>query len=552
MAGLALVVVGLYLASRPLTSLDLLVVGLGAGLVVTGGVLLVRPGPATRRGLGVLAAAAGAVVLTWRADSLGWLGMALSAWLIVAGLMRLNRARTGPADARIAHGLLGLSGIGVGVVALTWPDGTLATIGLLLGLRAALLGSAVLLDCLRRRRGEQSADALRRTARLGWSATAFVSTLALVTSSFLLLGVPDVPDFYDPPAGSPSAGPAGELLRSEVVTRDVPEGAEGWRILYRTSDERGRSTVASATVVAPRGGGAHPVVAWAHGTTGFDRTCAPSLLGSGLEGAAFPEVLPDVLDRGWAVVATDYSGLGTGGTHPYLIGRAEAYSVLDALRAARQLTGKGLRLGDRTAVWGHSQGGGAAIWASQVQPRYAPDVPLSGVAAMAPAADVPRLVDNLTAGPAGAIFASFLALAYSGTYADVKLGDVVKPVALPIVRKLATRCQANPDAFVSILTAVAIRQQPVLALTPREGAWGRRLRENVPTAPGSSPLLVAQGRDDPLVLPSVQSAYVARLEAGGHPVDYRTYPGLDHATLVERGSAFLPQLLTWTTDRFAD
>lgn len=551
MAGLVLVAAGLYLAQRPLTSLDVLVIGLGTGLVVVGGGLLVRPGPATRRALGAAAIATGAVVLTWRAPALGWLGLALSLWLVVAGLIRLDRARTGSPDARISEVLLGLAGIGVGVVALTWPDATIAFIGFLLGLRAAVLGAAILLDCLRRRRGEQPVGAVRRTARLGWSVTAFVGALGLVASSFLLRGTATVTAFYEPPAGASSTGPSGELLRAETITDDVPDGAEGWRILYRTSDERGRPTVASATVVAPSGGAARPVVAWAHGTTGFDRTCAPSLLGGGLTGSAFPEVLPDVLDRGWAVVATDYPGLGTGGTHPYLVGRAEAYSVLDSVRAARQLTTKGLRLDDRTVTWGHSQGGGAAIWVSQVQPRYAPDVPLSGVAAMAPAADLPRLTDNLTRGAAGAIFASFLALAYSDTYSDVRLDDVVRPAALPIVRRLATRCQADPGGFVSILASATISKQSVLALTPREGAWGRRLRENVPTSPGSSPLLVAQGRDDPLVLPSVQAAYVARLEAGGHPVDYRTYPGLDHGTLVERGSAFLPQLLAWTQDRFA-
>ncbi|RYJ01989.1 MAG: alpha/beta fold hydrolase, partial [Actinomycetales bacterium] len=421
-----------------------------------------------RRALGAAAIAAGVAVVAWRASALGWIGLALSLWLLVAGLIRLNQARTGPTDARVSEVLLGLSGIGVGVVALTWPDATIAFIGLLLGLRAAVLGGAVLLDCLRRRRGERPADALRRTARLGWSVTAFVLTLGLVASSFLLRGTATVTAFYGPPAGASSTGPAGELLRAEAITDDVPDGAEGWRILYRTSDERGRPTVASATVVAPGGNASHPVVAWAHGTTGFDRTCAPSLLGGGLTGAAFPDVLPDVLDRGWAVVATDYPGLGTGGTHPYLIGRAEAYSVLDSVRAARQLTSEGLRLDDRTVAWGHSQGGGAAIWTSQVQPRYAPDVPLSGAAAMAPAADLPRLTDNLTDGTAGEIFASFLAMAYSGTYSDVRLEDVVRPAALPIVRRLATRCQADPEAFVSVLAAAAISKQSVLALTPRE------------------------------------------------------------------------------------
>src|SRR5690625_7641015 len=44
-------------------------------------------------------------------------------------------------------------------------------------------------------------------------------------------------------------------------------------------------------------------------------------------------VLDDVLTAGWAIVASDYTGLGTPGSHPYLIGEGEGRSVIDAVRA---------------------------------------------------------------------------------------------------------------------------------------------------------------------------------------------------------------------------
>jgi pimeloyl-ACP methyl ester carboxylesterase len=106
-----------------------------------------------------------------------------------------------------------------------------------------------------------------------------------------------------------------------------------------------------------------------------------------------------------AVVSVrDYVGLGVDAPHPYLIGQPEGRSVLDAVRAAHQLDG--VELEDRTVVWGHSQGGHAALWAGALAPTYAPDVNVIGVAALAPASDLLGLVDNLATITGGTIFAA--------------------------------------------------------------------------------------------------------------------------------------------------
>lgn len=125
-------------------------------------------------------------------------------------------------------------------------------------------------------------------------------------------------------------------------------------------------------VVAPAQPGEEPlpVIAWVHGTTGSARTCAPSVLKDPFGAGAF-FALDQVIDHGWALVATDYIGLGTEGLHPYLIGQGEARSVLDAVRAAHQV--EAVDLADQTIVWGHSQGGHAALWTGMLAPTYAPD-----------------------------------------------------------------------------------------------------------------------------------------------------------------------------------
>ena len=70
---------------------------------------------------------------------------------------------------------------------------------------------------------------------------------------------------------------------------------------------------------------------------------------------------------------------------PIWSGTGEARSSLDAIRAADQL--EGLRLSSDVVVWGHSQGGHAALWTEQVAADYAPELAIHGTAALAPVAD---------------------------------------------------------------------------------------------------------------------------------------------------------------------
>ena len=166
---------------------------------------------------------------------------------------------------------------------------------------------------------------------------------------------------------------------------------DAFRILYRSTDPSGRPIPVSGAIYIPNGAapaGGRNIIAWAHPTSGVVPPCAPSLM---------PDVggmmwnLPNMISQGYIVVATDYPGLGTDGIHPYLIGESEARSVLDSVRAARELPNTGAS--NRFAVWGHSQGGHAALYTGEVAARYAPDLKLVGVAAAAPATYLVELFD---------------------------------------------------------------------------------------------------------------------------------------------------------------
>jgi acetyl esterase/lipase len=257
---------------------------------------------------------------------------------------------------------------------------------------------------------------------------------------------------------------------------------------------------------------------------------------------------PDVVANGWTLVATDYVGLGAGDDHPYLVGEPAGRSVLDAVRAARQLDG--VVLSEQTVVWGHSQGGHAALWTGIVAPDYAPDVPLSGVAALAPASDLPGLVGNLDTLPGGAIFASYVVEGYADAYDDLTYRDAVRPAANVLVGELAARCLSGPEVLVSVAETLII-DQPVIADDAVDGPFGARLAENVPTGPIEAPLFLGQGETDELVLPEAQAGFAAlRCEVGG-AVEYRTYPDRDHVGVVRADSPLVPDLLRWTGDRLA-
>ncbi len=561
---IATLALGIAILTRPTTSLGVMAFLIGAGLIVHGATEAVahlwagRPEAEGWRPARVVLAtlwiAAGVVVLGLPGLTVRLLALIVGVGLIVNGVVSVAaalRTEAGP-DARAASAAFGVAGIAFGVLALSWPDITLLVVSVVFGARVIMSGltlgwSAVVPD----RTPPASDHRPGRTRRWARTVTAVLSVAlaagAASVSGALLNGSPVVDEFYAPPRDVP--GEPGRLIRAEAFTRGVPDAARGWRILYTTTRGDGSAAVSSGLVVVPtEGEGPWPVVDWAHGTTGFAENCAPSLAAEPFESGALM-VLPAIIEQGWAVVATDYIGLGTQGPHPYLIGADSAHATLDAARAAREL-GEA-NLDDRTVVWGHSQGGGAALWTGASGARYAPDLALDGVAALAPASNLVGLVANLPEVSGGSVFASFVVAAYTATYDDVTYRAYIRPGAEVTVREMAGRCLAPPGILASVLTALALSNDPdVLAQDPTTGVLGRRLAENEPPATITAPLLIGQGAADSLVIPAAQRDYVDRLCAAGQQVDYRLYAGLEHLSLVEPDSPLIPDLIGWTRDRF--
>ncbi|OEJ60029.1 hypothetical protein BGM19_20585 [Streptomyces agglomeratus] len=380
---------------------------------------------------------------------------------------------------------------------------------------------------------------------------------------------PEGKDFYDPPSPLPE-GEHGDLLWAREV--NAPDGARACRILYLSTLHSGAPVAVSGIVAwpdkpAPRGG--RNVVAWAHGTVGGPRMCAPS---------AVPDPAVDLVDyftydspwgsdvgvpaltqflgSGDVVVGTDYQGLGTPGVHQYVVGATEANNVLDSVRAARQITDT--HANHRTAVLGWSQGGGAAMFTGQNVRAYTPETQLVGVAGLAPAANLgPDFAGLVPPGPTSATSAAHNAAlrinVYRGflaAYPELRAEDVLKPAGLKALKGDGEACiehfsdviQNNVGNNGKLDTLF----QP-LRDVPR--AWHKRFRENTPGhAATVAPVLVMQGTADTVINPNSTTQYVKRACRFGQPVQYSKYRGATHQTIPVVAEK---QYLNWIADRFA-
>ena len=358
--------------------------------------------------------------------------------------------------------------------------------------------------------------------------------------------------FYDVPTLRPDGQP-GDLLRAEPIV--APEGVNAWRILYRSTGLAGAPVVVSGAVFAPDSEpppDGFPVAAIGHNTTGIAPACGPSLDPfsplPGADAAFFPQQVEPFVDAGFAVVATDYRGLGAAdGVHPYLVGEAAAYDVLDAARATTYMAG--LRLRSETILWGHSQGGHAAAWAGQTAADYAPEIDIVGVVLAAPAADPAVLIASATRDTTAATpltgFVASLVSAWETVYPRI-----ASPSAL------TTAGQAKAEVIVHECipaVAAAYADRPlghyldVDVFSSR--SWIEPMERNAAgRTPTAAPVLVVQGTADPLVPSAATESFVQRLCDNGTTVRLDLYPDVAHGAVI---TAAMPDILTWVSDRLS-
>jgi len=355
---------------------------------------------------------------------------------------------------------------------------------------------------------------------------------------------PGSPGSFYSDASQPPRKP-GELIRAEPM-KPAPNGAKVWRILYASTDPDGRPIDVSGVVIAPDLPppiAGRYVLAWAHATTGVADACAPSVSPEFLD--TIPHV-PALVALDWVVVATDYPGLGTPGVHPYLVGESEGRAILDAVRAAAQVEKSGA--GKRFGVWGHSQGGHAALFAGELAASYAPELQLSGIAAIAPATDLGQLLQDDLSTHAGAILTSYSLWTWSRFY-GVSIETAATPQAIRVIDGIAGDCIETRDEIYRVgFDSLALPAPFLVEGVMERDPWKPLLERNRPgRARIPAPVYVAQGDQDLIVRPSVTADFVAGLCRQESLVRYERLAGEGHmrAARVSASSA-----IGWLRDRF--
>ena len=344
--------------------------------------------------------------------------------------------------------------------------------------------------------------------------------------------------FYTPPGKLPGKRHGAPIwVRTLRGPAALSPASRNELILYRSVGEDGKPIAVSGTITLPKGRpprGGWPVLTYAHGTTGIADPCAPSRV-TGTTGIQnilsvyiYP-VLADWLKAGYAVVRTDYQGLGTPGPHMYLIGQQEGRSVLDIVRAARAVD---QRIGRRVIIDGHSQGGHAALWAAALAPKWTPELDVRGTVALAPASHIESQLQLLTRLNTPSGLTGLGALILRGIDAarpSLHIPSLLSPQAAALYPQTDTICLPELDAP-SSFGGLAPSQLPASGanLAPVFAAIGQNDPEHLKIR---TPLFIAQGTGDRTVLKPFTDQLEGELSKRGTKIDYRVYNGQTHGTI---------------------
>lgn len=395
-----------------------------------------------------------------------------------------------------------------------------------------------------------------------------------------------LPPFYEAVTAMKPEGRLGEVVAKEAVATAIP-GAEAWRIAYVSSDLRGRKTLSTGLVIAPAGpapAAGRPMIAWAHGTTGTAQNCGPSQVfdpaqdlneynligGTSWTDFGVPAAT-ELIAKGYAIVATDYQGLGGGGVHQYAMAATQARDVINAVRA---LGSMGLSGGAKAAaVYGWSQGGGATIAAASLASYIAETgtafdgVTFKGFVAMAPQdvavlippgatqeAEAGRLMLGLGKAFGDNVFNfthfAMTMWAMAESLPELKLTDIFTAEGAAQLDEIFSKKCMHPAS--DTVTFTFGENYPAL-INPAPGngvAWVKALIEaSVAPAAPVGPVIIYYGSKDTTVNPEMGALYQKQTCAMGANVTRVELPGAQNHFTTPPVSQ--PLYLPWIEDRMA-
>lgn len=314
-----------------------------------------------------------------------------------------------------------------------------------------------------------------------------------------------------------------------------------WRLRYLSSSWNGQPTVVSGTVSLPASAappGGWPVVSFGPGFNGTPDRCAASRAGTPPFVRPLGEAL---LNAGYAVAVTDYEGIGTRGESSVVHGPAEAYAMVDIVRAARRFA----PVSRSWAAAGYSLGGHAALWTGSLADSYAPALRHVGTIAIAPTTQW-GLQFAAVRDPAAPVNPAvpYLGRTLPLTHPEFRTADWFTPQALNLVDLAGRVCIEEMAAALSGLSMADVFSDPAAAMDEFTTLF---VAHEIPVQRYARPVRLVHGTADrlPAVLTEVTAGQLA---AAGTDVTYTPAPAADHFTVL---AAVAPQVVDWLGDLFA-
>ena len=383
---------------------------------------------------------------------------------------------------------------------------------------------------------------LRVTVAVGLTA----ATLFAVGRAFTQVQTPapgkrralPVTKFYDTPHPLP-AGKPGELIRSESFEEyELPLTVSAVRILYHSRSAAGEDVATSGVVLIPYGrkppAGGWPVIAWAHGATGVARSCAPSLM----RNVGHGPFLAMYVNLGYAVVATDYTGLGTDSRNAFLDGPSNATDVINSVLAAR---GAVQQLGAKWIVMAETEGSLAAVAVAEKETEirdagYLGSIVISGLAG------AKEIFEHAARGSSSLMLTS-LAYGVKTVYPQFQVTDMLSGKALALYHQLAQMCwDAGTTAELS----------PAETVKPGwdDNQFVRQyfVRNSLGQTRARGPMMVISGDADQAIPAMMTAQAIGRMCKQGDLIQWQRYPGLDPGRVL--GDSVRDQM-AWIEARFA-
>jgi acetyl esterase/lipase len=341
--------------------------------------------------------------------------------------------------------------------------------------------------------------------------------------------------FYDTPDPLPP-GKSGELIRStEFEEYDLPPGVSAVRLLYYSRSASGDDVAASGVILFPDEkppAGGWPVIAWAHGLSGVARQCAPSLARNLQQGPFFSMYV----GLGYAVVATDYTGLGTRFRNAFADTPSNAMDVIYSIPAARRVVSQ---LGSRWIAMGNGEGGMAAVGVAELEreiqdPNYLGSIAISRLADLQ---DVYEPVSSLS-------YNLPLSLAYGikTVYPQFEVNDMLTDKALSLYQQIGQVCSETEAAQKPSAKEMLKRNWESNNFVQKYFS-----RSRLGLQPANAPLLVISSEADPSIAETTK--IVARLCKQGDRVQFEKYPEDDPGRVI--GDSVRDQM-AWIHARFAN